>query len=436
MPASRLVQGFLGGVVLLLWAAVGSAGWYQDANRSFYIDLPGSWLARAWASDSERFLAAAAPDGTAAVRVHVAPAEPATRAETLKAAFESAVAPGARQVSPPASAGQQTIEAQYAWYVNGAAWTVNARFLVAEKLGRMQAYTVWSMLRDGAPPQAATEAQRMLESFSLQQPRGALDAITSLPETTPGPATAFLLGDLRAEQTPAAPSPAPPQPQPQPQAPPPPQPLPQAPLPPPLQPQPADQPQPPQAPPSPPPPAPLVPGQPPQQPEAPAERPEGPSRCLDATDATECGCAVGDLRPAFADLEQAFVKTSPASGELRNAAARIRDETANTGGNCPAPVVARATALAERLEAPEARWIAERLELLKICADRTIARLARERGRPGLNRTLDAAIAETRMVKYDTLLLLAEIERLRAERDDATALVGEVLAGCRIVQNR
>ncbi len=165
----------------------------------------------------------------------------------------------------------------------------------------------------------------------------------------------------------------------------------------------------------------------------PDDRPTGPSQCLDATTPDSCGCAIGELRPAMADLEQAYVGASEKADEIQRAARQAQSDSVTTAGGCTKDTYDTAEVLVSGSGQIKDAWIVDRLELLKICTEQSIKEIEAKREKPGNNKTVDKIVDETRMVKYDALLLMAELERLRSSRDSTTALLNDLIAGCSLI---
>ena len=165
----------------------------------------------------------------------------------------------------------------------------------------------------------------------------------------------------------------------------------------------------------------------------PEDRPAGPSQCLDATTPDSCGCAIGELRPAMADLEQAYVGASEKADEIQRAARQAQSDSVTTAGGCTKDTYDTAEILVSGSDLIKDAWITDRLELLKICTEQSIKEIEAKREQPGNNKTIDKIVDETRMVKYDALLLMAELERLRSSRDSTTALLNDLIAGCSLI---
>ena len=416
-----------------LMSAGAEAAWVRDTARTFYIDVPQGWTTRTFADAVHadvRIFGLASDDGHAAVRIRTMPVGRGTAPDSLRTTFEKSL-PGITAATPP----QQTtigrkrgIEASYDWNWMDATYRVSARFVVAQKFGRHTGIIVWRTVIQNAAPALEQTAKAASDSFSLLRPRD-LSAASIRPPVEHS-VTPLILGDLKRARQPA---------QSVPQTPPSQQPTASATA---LAP-------PPSCPPvqvcepttCPPPPAcapltcpPVV--EPPvclasPQKSAVEARPDGASKCLDATTPDGCGCDIGLLRPAFTELEKEYVALAEAVEAIQT---DVEQTMAAQTQTCGKDAYRKAVQLSEDVKSMATGWVLDRLVLLGLCTDQHITKLGGTRERPGMNETLDKIIDETRMVKYDALLLRAEFERFASSRDHVSGRLSDVTAACEAVQ--
>jgi len=471
--------------MVLVMAGQGRAEWMRDPQRQYYIDVPAGWFTNAYreaAGGGTRILALAARDGTTVVRVRAAPAAPATRPEDLQTAFERDVLGGAQpektgvgRIGP-----RRALQATYRWTLAGIEYAVVARFVVSSKYGRHTGFVLWRLVPAAAAEGLRGAADGILDSFSFLRPAGFRARFGKQGEGGEGIAAApphvrGLLGDLAfmgaaPEEPPAAqPEPAEPPAESEPAAPLPqqasetivvpgksqqepakPEPQPEEPSP-----QPAVA----ETPPEPPaaetpekpskaePPAaeapPVAAGTEPEEaetppkpaaPPAPAQPagPAGPSQCLDATTESACGCTMGDLQTAFGELEETYFASMDGAEEMQETAERIKADMDAAGG-CPKHLYRKVVRLLRHRSDPDVPWASARAEQVRRCGDLYIARFGERREREPANRTLDQVIESARVLKYDSLLLLAEFEKVKSARATTARILGDARAACELI---
>ena len=418
-----------------LFSLHAQADWIRDPVRHFFLDVPAGWFANGFRDERNGgadVFAAAAPDGSMAVRVRSSQATRATRRQDLKAAFEKQVLPGATLVDSGNArlSSRQALRATYQWSLDGTAYDVVAFFLVGEKFSRYSAYTLWRLVPAERKGELAATAGRVARSFSLLRPRGYRRVFGRRQAALPGSGNApeavrVLLGDMAT--APAAPEPAAPRPMAAP-AEPAPEPVKPAPAPDPVV---STAPEPAPVPVAEGPPVPATPEKPAVDPYA--NRPQGESKCLDVTLPDSCGCGLAALQPAFKDLERAYLELTEKTQTLGVESTALVKTMDDSGEGCPQTARQTVTDLSGRAKAMGTEWVRDRLEKLRICGRLFVSRMTERRRREGSNPAIRDVILSIRAIKYDSLLLLAEFEKLDADLSDIDQSLSDRANVCKLI---
>ena len=419
------------------------ADWFQDPHRQYYVDIPTGWFSNAYQEKSgERVVAFAAADGGTVVRIRAIPATKAIRPEDLRPGFETGVLATATPMTTGAArfGSRKAVVVTYRWTLGDAEYSVATRYVVAEKYGRRTGFIVWRMVPAEGDGQKGAVADRAVGSFSFLRPmeyrRGSGNRDGSGLAAAP-PSVRALLGDLAAiestaplpsEATSAEPEPSPP-----------PVAASETVVVPALAVPPAEQ--------APPvlavaehtPPTPTV-----EEPiTAVATTPEqtppavipsgGPSECLEATSEGDCGCTMGALQGAFTELEETYFSSMDAAEDMRRTAESLKAGMDAAADGCPKPLYRRAVRLIDNNTDPDVAWAVRRADKVRQCGSLFIARIDERREREPANRTLDSIVEAARVLKYDSLLLLAEFEKVEAARSDARRILRDARATCELI---
>ena len=398
---------------LALGASGARADWFQDPHRQYYVDIPAGWFSNAYQEESgARVMAFAAADGSAVVRVRAVPATKAIRPEDLRPGFEAGVLAAATPVTAGVArfGSRKAVVVTYRWTLGNAEYSVAARYVVAEKYGRRTGFIVWRMVPAAADGQIGAAADRVVGSFSFLRPmeyrRGDGNQDGRELAAAP-PSVRALLGDLSAVGTatriPPEAIPAEPEASPPPVA--------------------ASE-------------TVVVPASvaPVAEPTPPAATPSaGPSECLEAASARDCGCTMGALQGAFTELEETYFSSMDAAEDMRKAAESLKAGIDAAADGCPKPLYRKAVRQIGSNSDPDVAWAVRRAEKMRQCGSVYIARIDQRREREPANRTLDRVIEAARVLKYDSLLLLAEFEKVEAARSDARRILRDVRATCELV---
>jgi hypothetical protein len=159
----------------------------------------------------------------------------------------------------------------------------------------------------------------------------------------------------------------------------------------------------------------------------------GPLECLEAASARECGCTMGALQNAFAELEDTYFSSMDAAEERRKTAESLKADMDTAADGCPKPLYRRVVRLVGDNTDPDVAWAVSRAEKVRQCGSLFIARIEERREREPSNRTLDSIIEVARVLKYDSLLLLAEFEKVEAARGDARRILRNAMSACELI---
>ena len=142
---------------------------------------------------------------------------------------------------------------------------------------------------------------------------------------------------------------------------------------------------------------------------------------------------MGALQNAFAELEDTYFSSMDAAEERRKTAESLKADMDTAADGCPKPLYRRVVRLVGDNTDPDVAWAVSRAEKVRQCGSLFIARIEERREREPSNRTLDSIIEVARVLKYDSLLLLAEFEKVEAARGDARRILRNAMSACELI---